>query len=117
MAKLLQTFPGAANRTRCFTHILNLVAKCIMKQFDTPKKKKGAEDNDNDNDNDIDAADLQVALDEIEDELEDERIDKDSIGEFNIRIELTEEEVEALEETVKPVRRVLTKVSLLPNTC
>jgi len=88
-----------------------------MKQFDTPKKKKGAEDNDNDNDNDIDAADLQVALDEIEDELEDERIDKDSIGEFNIRIELTEEEVEALEETVKPVRRVLTKVSLLPNTC
>ena len=116
MAKLLQTFPGAANRTRCFTHILNLVAKCIMKQFDAPKKKKDAEDDDN-NDDDIDAADLQVALDELEEELEDERIDKDGIGEFDIRIELTEEEVEALEETVKPVRRVLTKVSLLPNTC
>ena len=34
LAKLLEEFPGAANRTRCFTHILNLVAKSIMKQFD-----------------------------------------------------------------------------------
>ncbi|KAF9536806.1 hypothetical protein CPC08DRAFT_608459, partial [Agrocybe pediades] len=36
---LLDAFPGAANRTRCFTHILNLVAKVILRQFDTPKKK------------------------------------------------------------------------------
>ncbi len=81
-----------------------------MKQFDTPKKKKGAKDDDKDDD-DIDAADLQVALDELEDELEDERIDEDGNSEFDIRIELTEEEVDALEETVKPVRHVLTKVS------
>ncbi len=67
MAALLQAFPGAANRTRCFAHILNLVAKCIMKQFDAPKKKKGAEVDDFD-DNENDATDLQVALDELEDE-------------------------------------------------
>ena len=40
LAILLEAFPRSANHTRCFTHILNLVAKCIMKQFDAPKKKK-----------------------------------------------------------------------------
>ncbi|KAF8801350.1 hypothetical protein BYT27DRAFT_7115212, partial [Phlegmacium glaucopus] len=37
LADLLDDFPGPANRTRCFTHILNLVAKSIIKQFDIPK--------------------------------------------------------------------------------
>jgi hypothetical protein len=40
---VVDAFPGPPNRTRCFTHILNLVAKCIMKQFDAPKKKKTGE--------------------------------------------------------------------------
>jgi len=34
---LLGDFPGESNRTRCFTHILNLVAKSIIKQFNVPK--------------------------------------------------------------------------------
>ncbi|KAF9537612.1 hypothetical protein CPC08DRAFT_613930, partial [Agrocybe pediades] len=34
MSTLLDHFPGAPNQTRCFTHILNLVAKTIIKQFD-----------------------------------------------------------------------------------
>jgi len=37
LADLLDDFPGEANRTRCFTHILNLVAKSIIKQFDVLK--------------------------------------------------------------------------------
>ncbi|TDL16424.1 hypothetical protein BD410DRAFT_702142, partial [Rickenella mellea] len=37
LAEILDTFPGAANRTRCFAHILNLVAKSIIRQFDLPK--------------------------------------------------------------------------------
>src|SRR5258706_15650722 len=41
LAELLITFPGAANRTRCFTHILNLVVKVILRQFDVPKAKAG----------------------------------------------------------------------------
>ncbi|KAF8814887.1 hypothetical protein BYT27DRAFT_7038919, partial [Phlegmacium glaucopus] len=36
---LLESFPGAANRTRCFTHILNLVVKSIIRQFDVPGAK------------------------------------------------------------------------------
>ena len=38
---LLNKFSGEANRTRCFTHILNLVAKSIIKQFDIPKAQAG----------------------------------------------------------------------------
>jgi hypothetical protein len=38
LSTLIENFPGAANQTRCFTHILNLVAKSILRQFDTPKK-------------------------------------------------------------------------------
>jgi hypothetical protein len=37
----LPNFPGEANRTRCFNHITNLVAKSMLKLFDIPKKKAG----------------------------------------------------------------------------
>ena len=41
LAILINSFPGAANQTRCFTHILNLVAKSILHQFEAPKAKGG----------------------------------------------------------------------------
>ncbi|TFK81779.1 hypothetical protein K466DRAFT_452428, partial [Polyporus arcularius HHB13444] len=34
LMKLLPGFPGEVNRVRCFTHILNLVAKSLIRQFD-----------------------------------------------------------------------------------
>ena len=37
LAMLVENFPGAANKTRCFNHILNLVAKSILRLFDAPK--------------------------------------------------------------------------------
>ena len=37
LAELVVAFPGATNRTHCFTHILNLVVKVIPCQFDVPK--------------------------------------------------------------------------------
>ena len=33
---LIDDFPGPANQTRCFTHVLNLVVKSIIRQFDLP---------------------------------------------------------------------------------
>ena len=38
LSKLLRNFPGDVNRTRCFLHIVNLVAKQLLKQFDVPRK-------------------------------------------------------------------------------
>ena len=34
---LLDDFPGEANRTRCFLHVVTLVAGTLKKQFDLPK--------------------------------------------------------------------------------
>jgi len=44
LATLVDNFPGAANQTRCFSHILNLVAKSILRQFDVPKNNSEAGD-------------------------------------------------------------------------
>ena len=39
LADLLNDFPGPANQTRCFTHVLNLIVKSIIQQFDSPDTK------------------------------------------------------------------------------
>jgi hypothetical protein len=48
LAHLIDDFPGPANQTRCFLHILNLVVQSIIRQFDLPKSKKTTESNDDD---------------------------------------------------------------------
>lgn len=37
LSTLVDNFPGAPNQMRCFTHILNLVAKSILRQFNVAK--------------------------------------------------------------------------------
>ena len=46
LERLIDNFPSTANQTQCFLHILNLVVKSILKQFDIPKKKKVLDNND-----------------------------------------------------------------------
>src|SRR5277367_5888209 len=58
LANLLD-FPGPANQTRCFLHILNLVVKSIIRQFDLPKSKKMSEVGDED-DPMLDAATMEL---------------------------------------------------------
>ena len=108
LAMMLDEYPGPTNRTRCFTHILNLVAKCIMKQFDTPKTKdKAGSHGDTVETNEDDPDDLAAALDELEEELE-----KEGGGgwEYDMCVDMTNEDIQKLEENVKPVRHVLSKV-------
>ena len=50
LEKLVVNFPGSANQTRCFFHILNLVVKSIIRQFDVPKSKKTSDGDDSDSD-------------------------------------------------------------------
>ena len=46
LAKLVDDFPGSANQTRCFLHILNLIVKSIIQQFDVPTSNKLSDGND-----------------------------------------------------------------------
>jgi hypothetical protein len=128
LATLIESFPGALNQTRCFTHILNLVAKSVLRQFEAPKKKRG-------NASDDMAKELAVMADELDDDepmLEDdvandqapnshdsedgedgedesEGGDDETVNDDEDRLPderdgMSEEDLAELEDTVKPVR-------------
>jgi len=106
LESLIENFPGPANHSRCFTHILNLVVKSIMKEFDLPQTKK----------DDIANEELFKLAGEIEEEeaaaiQDDEDADDNIEGWVDERLNMSEEELDELDEAVQPVRFLLTKVS------
>src|SRR6266704_1670635 len=70
LADTLETFPGSANWTCCFAHILNLVAKCIMQQFDALKNKGNCSGKQDDEDINATLHALAEEMEEMEDENE-----------------------------------------------
>jgi len=110
LAELVVAFPGAANRTRCFTHILNLVVKVILRQFDMPKAK-GEEALDVASQTLLDLAgdiDMEEAAMDGGDDDDD---DDEEEGSVDPRDGISQEEQDELDVTVRPVRLVLVKVS------
>ena len=121
LANLLDDFPGPANQTWCFLHILNLVVKSIIRQFDLPKSKKTSDDKDED-DPTLDAAMaelLKLTADiDLEEQItvsagDDEVTDDDDEGWIDEREDMTEDELKELAASVQPVRLLLTKVTSL----
>jgi hypothetical protein len=115
LAANLVDFPGASNRARCFAHILNLVVKSIMRQFDMPKKRWDAT-----SDEDLEklAGNIEAEEDATraeEDIPEDGPIQDNEEGWVDERDDMTEEDIEELEESVRPIRFLLTKVG--EKTC
>jgi len=120
LAILIDTFPGTANQTQCFAHILNLVAKSVLRQFEAPKKGKAVGeaakelaavvneiDGDNDEASDSGTNEGGDECDDVDDEVDDD--DEDGLpDELD---ELSEEDLLSVKESVKPIRLVLTKVS------
>ncbi len=67
LAKVLTDFPGQANQTCCFTYIINLIAKSLMKLFEVKKKSQydvltNAEHNLQQLVDDIDMEDLKTQI-------------------------------------------------------
>ena len=115
LSDLLNDFPGATNRTRCFTHVLNLVAKSIIKQFDVPKLHADEALDDVAKELAALAVDLdieeQISREEESEGDEDLEEDDNIEGWTDVREELSIEERAALDESLQPVRLVLVKVS------
>ena len=84
-----------------------------MKQFDAPKKKKKTGGDTNEIEEDDDSDILGAALDELEDELEDE----DGGWEYDMRGDMRSEDVEKLEENVKPEIAQTTMCGLTARSC
>ena len=110
LAELVTAFPGAANRTRCFAHTLNLVVKVVLHQFDMPKGKANV----------IPDVAMQALLDlagdiEMEEGAMDERVDNEEDdgqeGWVDPQDGMSKEEQDDLYLSVRPVRLVLVKVS------
>lgn len=128
-------FPGESNRSRCLAHIVNLVVKIILRQFDVTKKKVKRNvpgdnpdltmDSNADEDQhdmipgDEDAVDeMERVLDKEEKEMDDGDEDDDEDGEtlerdIEMVEEALEEEIKEVSKLVKPVRQVLYKVGPL----
>ena len=123
LSTLIEDFPGAANQTHCFTHILNLVAKSILCQFEPRKKTADSENEDVDDatkalatlaqelELEDSADDPEEGLDVDEDlEVDDDDDDDDDDGLGDEHDGMSEEDVAELEESLVPIRLMLTKV-------
>ena len=114
LQELIPEFAGSASHTCCFLHIINLIAKLLIRQFNAKKTSKG----------DHKLADLQKELEEEEatcqdrvpvDESDDEakeEVDNDE-GWVDEMENMTDEEKEELEKSIRPVELALVKVRLL----
>jgi len=116
LADLLRDFPGEANWTRCFTHILNLVAKSIIKQFDVPKAHADKVLDDAAKELAALAVDLDIeewiSYEDPSGDGEDDADEEDNVdGWTDVCDGLSSEEREALDESLQPVHLVLAKVS------
>ena len=110
LANLLDNFPGTANQTRCFTHILNLVVKSILSQFDLLKAKANIAD-------EIlklaDGLELEEEISAKEGEEGEEGEDDNVEGWVDEKEEMSEKQLEELEAHVESIRLLLIKVSFV----
>lgn len=116
-------FEGAIGHVRCFAHVVNLVAKSMLRQFDVPRGKASqeieAEDralydlaNEDEEDTSADPAtdDEPLPLGEDSNASSGESADADD-GWVDEIAAMTEEEQAQFRERVRPIRMTLTKVS------
>jgi hypothetical protein len=112
---LLPAF-SSSNRARCFTHVLNLIAKSLLRQFDIAKASKlDNELNEEEAEllnlaTDLEIEELTTAQENDDDDGEIEQ-DDDLEGWVDEVAALTPEEHEMLEDDIRPVKMMLVKVS------
>lgn len=116
LGQLVSNFPGATNRTRCFAHIINLIAKTIIRQFDVPKTKEGqfvdaamAELHALAKDMDVEDL-LTQARHSYRDGDGEEEDDDNEEGWVDERSGLSASDLRELEDDVQPIRKTLVKV-------
>lgn len=115
LSKLVPSFPGESNLTRCFNHVLSLVAKTAIRVFDVPEAEKDtvldtATAELQELAKNIDLEDLETQAARYKDDEEGSGVDSTD-GWVDERLELSEVEREALDGSILPVRLLLVKVN------
>jgi len=114
LGDLLESFPGAVNRTRCFLHVLNLVTKSVIRQFDVPKAQ--ADQVWSEAQAELirisDGMDINEWITQAERDGEDDEGDEDDgEGWIDKCKSLSPEDRQALDDSTRLVKLVLAKVS------
>src|SRR5258708_24374788 len=122
LAGQLLEFSGAANCAQCFTHILNLVVKSIMHQFDVACKQKDKHDMMDEQAYKLKKLGRDIKMEELatqaDGDNEDEGPSQDSEeGWIDEWLNMTEDEINDLEECVQQICFLLMKVSDLYMNC
>jgi hypothetical protein len=117
LSEIITSFAGDSKRTRCFNHVIALVAKRLISQFDVPKMDANAA---------IDEAekglmdlaagmDIEEMLTRGEQDVNDD--DNDDDKDKGQELEISAEARAKLNASMRPVKLVLVKVSPLHALC
>ncbi|TFY69264.1 hypothetical protein EVJ58_g529 [Rhodofomes roseus] len=123
MEAMILSFRGGRARSRCFCHIINLVAKMVLRQFEPPKRKK-KKDTDAylDADDDPDLTDWDKELKDLMEDLDFDDEDEDVPGAdsldgfYDVRDDLDAANRVSMEAEVKPVKMMLLKLRKISIT-
>ena len=115
LAKIILDFPGEANRAQCLAHIVNLVVKIILRQFDMSKKKGKKDRPNNSNGDNIEDDEPEMTEEDIDelirglDKEEKEMDDGDDEEGDDEETEKVIRDVEAIEKAMEgEIKEVLT---------
>lgn len=124
LSKLLSEYEGEFGHTRCFLHVINLVAQSILRQFDVKELSEDEIETLTD-DTAKKLAKLAVGLEDEEaatqmegidlEELDDEGEDNDEADWVDEMESMSEEEHLEFQSEIEPIKTVLMKVSELAD--
>ena len=107
----LPEFPAGSSRVRCFLHVINLVAKTLLSQFETSK----------DNVVEVAATELGDELEDLAEDVEedclhlddeDDKAEDDNLEGWVEEVDrLSQLDQKTLEKDIRPIHIVLFKVS------
>lgn len=122
MEEMIASFRGGRARSRCFCHIINLVAKMVLRQFEPPKRKKKKGTHQPEDEEGSEPPDelseweneLREMMDDLDFDEEDETAPgaDDLDGFYDVRNDLDAANRATLEVEVRPVKMMLLKVSV-----
>jgi hypothetical protein len=114
LAELVPGFEGEVSHTRCFLHVINLVAKSLIHQFDTHGSQTDIDDEQQEHTDEPEVPEDSPSEAAATDESDDEDAATDNDDGFVDEVEKMDEDEKELHEClIIPVKVVLVKVSIV----
>ena len=113
LSNLIVSFPGDANHAQCFNHVIALIAKSLIHQFDVPKGKADAvlDEAEREPRELVEGLDIEEEETVGEWEVPEDDDDENTDGWIDEVASLSVADREELDANIRPIRLVLVKVS------